>query len=429
VRVGLVTPYSWTVPGGVNHHIEHLAAELDQRGHETWIIAPVGALTPARRHVDSRRQTLTERFIPMGNAVPVPTNGSMAYVNFSPQIVGRMDRAIRFSRFDVLHVHEPCTPMVAMMAVAMAASPVVGTFHAALESSAFYDQGKFFVNALMKRIDVRIAVSDAARSFPQSRFPGPFRIIPNGVPVEKYASAMGVAKVPGRVLFVGRAEPRKGLGVLLQAFALLRRRMPHATLMVAGATRRQVLETERNGSALPVDMTGVEPLGWVDDDEKVAQFGQAEVLCAPSLAAESFGIVLAESMAAGVPVVASDLPGYRAVLRDGGAGRLTPPGDPIALADALYDLLHREEERRRLSAAGLAVAADLSWARITDRIVEAYDDALAMPQVRGVHGLPGRPAFHRAILEYAVWARRERSAARRRSGAEEDGAASHREAR
>ena len=421
MRVGLVSPYSWTVPGGVNHHIEHLAAELDGRGHETWIIAPVGALTPARRHVDSRRQTLTERFIPMGNAVPIPTNGSMAYVNFSPQIVGRMDRAIRFSRFDVLHVHEPCTPAVAMMAVVMAASPVVGTFHAALDSSALYDQGRFVAKAIMKRIDVRVAVSEAARSFPQSRFPGSFRIIPNGVPVEMYAPAIGAAKVPGRILFVGRAEPRKGLGVLLQAFALLRRRMPHATLMVAGATRRQVLETERNGDSLPVDMTGVEPLGWVDDDEKVAQFGEAEVLCAPSLAAESFGIVLAEGMAAGVPVVASDLPGYRAVLREGRAGRLTPPGNPVALADALYEVIRDEEERRRLSAAGMVAAAELSWARITDRIVEAYEDALALPQVRGVHGLPGRPAFHRALLEYAVWVRREGSASRRDGDAGEDG--------
>ncbi|HTX67763.1 MAG TPA: glycosyltransferase family 4 protein [Thermoleophilia bacterium] len=412
MRVGLVTPYSWTVPGGVNHHVEHLAAELQERGHETWIIAPVGAMTPTRRHIDSRRHTVTEHFIPVGNAVPVPTNGSVAYVNFSPQIVGRMDRAIRFSRFDVLHVHEPCTPMVSLIAVLMAASPVVGTFHAALESSGFYDQGRFAAAAVMKRLDVRVAVSEAARSFPQSRFPGPFRIIPNGVPIEMYAPAVGAAKTPGRILFVGRAEPRKGLGVLLHAFALLRKRMPNATLVVAGATRRQVLETERVGSDLPVDLTGVEALGWVDDEQKVAQLGQAQVLCAPSLAAESFGIVLAESMAAGVPVVASDLPGYRAVLRDGDAGRLSAPGDPVALADALYDLLQDEVEQRRLAAAGVAAAAELSWARITDRIVEAYEDAVAMPFVRGLHGLPGRPAFHKAILEYALLARRSGYAAR-----------------
>ena len=411
MRVGLVSPYSWTVPGGVNHHVEHLAEELDARGHESWIIAPVGAITPARRHVDSRRQRFTERFIPMGNAIPIPTNGSTAYLNFSPQLAARMDRAIRYSRFDVLHVHEPCTPAVAMLAVAMAASPVVGTFHAALEASLLYDQGRFVAAAVMRRLDVRVAVSEAARSFPQSRFPGPFRIIPNGVPVERYAPAIGATKVPGRVLFVGRAEPRKGLGVLLQAFTLLRRRVPHATLVVAGATRGQVLETERNGT--PTDLRGVEALGWVEDHEKVEQLGEAEILCAPSLAAESFGIVLAEGMAAGVPVVASDLPGYRAVLRNGEAGRLSPPGDPAALAEALYEVLQDAEERRRLAAAGIAAAADLSWARITDRIEEVYEDAVASPRVPGLHGMPGRPAFHRALLQYALWAGRSGYSARR----------------
>ena len=410
MRVGLVSPYSWTVPGGVNHHVEHLAEELDARGHETWIIAPVGAVTPARRHVDSRRHTLTERFIPMGSAMPVPSNGSRAYVWVSPKVFGRMDRAVRYGRFDVLHVHEPCTPWVAGAAVLMATCPVVGTFHAALEKSALYDRLRFLADSVMRRIDVRIAVSEAARAFPQSRFPGPYRIIPNGVPVEMYAPAVGAAKAPGRILFVGRAEPRKGLGVLLQAFTLLRKRMPHATLVVAGATRRQVLETERNG--LPVDMSGVEALGWVEDHEKVEHLARAEVLCAPSLAAESFGIVLAEGMAAGVPVVASDLPGYRAVLRDGEAGRLSPPGDPVALADALYRLLTDEEERRRLAAAGIAAAAELSWSCVTDRIEEAYEDAVAAPRVRGVHGLPGRPSYGRALFSHAVWVGRGGRSAR-----------------
>ena len=420
MRIGLVSPYSWSVPGGVNNHVEHLAEELEGRGHETWVIAPVGALTPARRHMDSRQHAIAERFIPVGSALPVPSNGSMAYVNFSPQVVARIDRAVRYGRFDVLHVHEPCTPAVSAMAVLLATSPVVGTFHAALDASGYYDQLPWVVSAIMKRIDVRVAVSEAARAFPQSRFPGPYRIIPNGVSVEKYAPALGVPKVRGRILFVGRAEKRKGLGVLLQAFTLLRERAPHATLVIAGATRRQVLETDRNGTGLPVELTGVDALGWIADEEKIAHLGDAEIVCAPSLAAESFGIVLAEAMAAGVPVVASDLPGYRAVLRDGQAGRLSPPGDPVALADALYDLLQDEDERRRLAAAGSAAAAELSWGRITDSIIEAYEDAIAAPRVRGLHGLPGRPAFGRALLQYAVWSNRSGNSARR--AADHDGA-------
>ena len=413
LRVGLVTPYSWTVPGGVNHHIEHLAAELDARGHETWIIAPVGALTPRRRTVDSRRQPWAEHFIPMGTAVPIPSNGSRSYLGINPRVVLRMDRAVRYGRFDVLHVHEPGVPGVGLAAVFLATSPVVATFHAALESSFGYERMPWLGRLGMDRLDVRIAVSEAAREFPARLYPGDYRVIPNGVTVELYAPAVGAAKVKGRVLFIGRAEPRKGLRVLLEAFARLRARVPEASLVVAGASRRQVAEEARTGFGTSLDLTGVEPLGWVADEVKVAQLGKAEIVCAPSLAAESFGIVLAEGMAAGVPVVASDLPGYRAVLRDGAAGRLVSPGDAEALAAALEALLGDEEERRRLAAAGLAAAAELSWRRVTDEIVKAYEDAVATGDRPGYHGLPGRAWFGRALVDYAL---SERRAERRRAG-------------
>jgi len=402
MRVGLVTPYSWTVPGGVNHHIEHLAAELEERGHEPWIIAPVGVLSPTRRAVDSRRQQAAERFIPMGTAVPLPSNGSRSYISMNPRAVLRMDRAVRFGRFDVLHIHEPGVPSVGLAAVFLAASPVVGTFHAALESSWGYEHLPWLGRMGMARLDVRIAVSEAAREYPARLFPGDYRIIPNGVTLEKYAPAVGAAKVKGRVLFIGRAEKRKGLGVLLHAFARLRRRLPHATLVIAGATRGQALEASRLGYGPPLDLAAVEALGWVVDDEKVAHLAQAEIVCAPSLAAESFGIVLAEAMAAGVPVVASDLPGYRSVLRGGEAGRLVPPGEPALLADALYDLLQDEAERRRLVAAGLTAAERLSWTRVTDEIITAYEDALTVGDRPGMHGLPNRPWFGRAWLEYQL---------------------------
>jgi phosphatidylinositol alpha-mannosyltransferase len=402
MRVGLVTPYSWTVPGGVNHHIEHLAAELEERGHEPWIIAPVGVLSPTRRAVDSRRQQAAERFIPMGTAVPLPSNGSRSYISMNPRAVLRMDRAVRYGRFDVLHIHEPGVPSVGLAAVFLAASPVVGTFHAALESSWGYEHLPWLGRMGMARLDVRIAVSEAAREYPARLFPGDYRIIPNGVTLEKYAPAVGAAKVKGRVLFIGRAEKRKGLGVLLHAFARLRRRLPHATLVIAGATRGQALEASRLGYGPPLDLAAVEALGWVVDDEKVAHLAQAEIVCAPSLAAESFGIVLAEAMAAGVPVVASDLPGYRSVLRGGEAGRLVPPGEPALLADALYDLLQDEAERRRLVAAGLTAAERLSWTRVTDEIITAYEDALTVGDRPGMHGLPNRPWFGRAWLEYQL---------------------------
>ena len=230
------------------------------------------------------------------------------------------------------------------MAVLLATSPVVGTFHAALESSGYYDHGSGSPAAIMKRIDVRVAVSEAARAFPQSRFPGP-------VPDHPERRPGGEVRAGGRRgqgaedASCSSAAPRiaRASACCCRPSRSCAERTPDATLVVAGATRRQVLETERTGNDLPVDLTGVDALGWVADEEKIAQLGEAEILCAPSLAAESFGIVLAEAMAAGVPVVASNLPGYRAVLRDGEAGRLTPPGDPVALADALYDLLQDED--------------------------------------------------------------------------------------
>jgi phosphatidylinositol alpha-mannosyltransferase len=336
----------------------------------------------------------------MGTAVPLPSNGSRSYISVNPRVVLRMDRAVRHGRFDVLHVHEPGVPSVSLAAVFLATSPVVGTFHAALESSWGYEYAPWLGRMGMERLDVRIAVSEAAREFPARLYPGDYRIIPNGVTVEKYAPAVGATKVKGRVFFIGRAEKRKGLGVLLHAFARLRRRLPHVTLVIAGATRGQALEASRLGYGPPLDLEGVEALGWVIDDEKIAQLAKAEVVCAPSLAAESFGIVLAEAMAAGVPVVASDLPGYRSVLGNGEAGRLVPPGEPALLADALYDLLQDADERRRLAAAGLATAQRLSWARVTDEIITAYEDALAVGDRPGIHGLPGRPWFGRALLEY-----------------------------
>lgn len=408
MRVGLVSPYSWTVPGGVNQHIEHLAEELEARGHEPWIIAPVGALTPRRRSVDSRRQRAAERFIPMGAGIPIPSNGSRAYLNLNPRVALRMDRAVRQMRFDVLHVHEPCTPSVSMAAVLLSTCPIVGTFHAALDSSPWYAAMEPVARGLVRRVDVRIAVSPAARAYPARLFPGDFRIIPNGVSVEKYAPAVGASKVPGRVLFIGRAERRKGIAVLIDAFARLRRRRPDATLVVAGANRRQVIDAVRagqgvlGGQAQGVDLTGVEPLGWVDDDQKVKQLGEAEVVCAPSLAAESFGIVLAEAMAAGVPVVASDLPGYRAVLMDGACGRLVAPDEPELLADALEQLLGDPLLRLRLASAGLEAAQRLSWASVTDEILRAYEDAASVGDRPGIHGLPDRPWFGQAVVEYLV---------------------------
>jgi phosphatidylinositol alpha-mannosyltransferase len=369
MRVGLVSPYSWSVPGGVNDHVANLAAQLELRGHEAWIMAPHSGRASAKA-------ALPERFISMGNAMPFPSNGSKAWVNPSPLLLRRFDRVLPDMHFDILHAHEPCTPSVAAAAVLRTQCPVVGTFHAALDSSLFYTTLFPLAKRVMENITVRIAVSEAAREYPDARFPGEFRIIPNGVPIELYERARKGTRRHGRVLFIGRAEPRKGIAVLLEAFAMVRRQMPRATLQLVGPSWDQVIGVAPQPSpGYEWPMAGVTALGRVGHDEKVDEMAAAEVLCVPSLEGESFGIVIAEGMAAGLPVVASDLPGYRAVLGDGDSGVLVPPGDAVALAEALLRLFKIEGLRTRLTEAGLRTVEQFAWPSVAERVIEAYEEA------------------------------------------------------
>jgi phosphatidylinositol alpha-mannosyltransferase len=389
MRIALVTPYSWSVPGGVNQHVEHLAGQLVARGHDVWVMAPVGAIGPSWRPMEGRRlPSAAERFVPVGSAVSLPSNGSRAYVGMGARVLPRLDRALTLSGFDLVHVHEPLTPLVAAGAVLLATSPVVGTFHAALSNSAPYVLLSALVRRLMTRIDVRIAVSEAARAYPARRFPGDFRIIPNGIDADEFARAVGRKRVAGRICFIGRPEKRKGVEVLLEAFIELRRRRPDATLSVIGATQGQLREVMHANGSGRVDLSGIEASGWATDEEKIEQLAQAEVVCAPSLSSESFGIVLVEAMAAGVPVVASDLPGYRSVLQAGAAGRLVRPNDPMRLADALGGLLDDPGERSRLVVAGLARAREFAWEGVTDQLLAAYDEALTVGRRPGAHRRP-----------------------------------------
>ncbi len=381
MRIGLVTPYSWTVPGGVNDHIANLAHQLELRGHEPWVLGPVGG--PGRS-----RQRLPERFIPVGSAVPFPSNGSKAYVSTCFWMPQRMERILANNIFDVLHCHEPCTPFVAAAAVLKRNAPVVGTFHAALDDSVLYRYLYPVAKKIIEALAVKIAVSEAAKAYVEPRFGGTYRIIPNGVPVDRYVPARHGKRVPGRILFIGRPEPRKGLLVLLRAFVRLRLARPDATLVLVGPRWAQVRQlVERSDSGLSWPIPGIAALGRVPHDVKVAEMGAAEVLCVPSLQGESFGIVLAEGLAAGLPVVASDLPGYRSVLRDGSAGVLVPPRDHLMLADTLVGVLNDPILRRELVATGLKVADELAWERVAAQVLETYEEAIeigAVPAAAGV---------------------------------------------
>jgi phosphatidyl-myo-inositol alpha-mannosyltransferase len=343
VRVALVCPYSWSVPGGVQSHVTGLAAALRGSGHDVEILAPADGPT--------------DDVLPLGRSIPIPSNGSVQRVALSPAAVARTARAVRCRGYDVVHVHEPMLPAVGLSALTAAPVPVVATFHMFRRELLWYAVFAPVVRAAARRVDARIAVSASAASYASRALPGPIDVIPNGIDYDRFAALAGDRR-GSRILFVGRPEPRKGLDVLLDAFRLAE----DAELVLVGPDRP-------TGSR-------VRALGRVDDDELRRQLADADVLCAPSLGGESFGVVLAEGMAAGLPVVASRIPGYVDVLPET-CGRLVAPGDPDALAAALAELLADADLRARLGEAGRREAARFAWPRVAEQVLAVYERAVA----------------------------------------------------
>jgi phosphatidylinositol alpha-mannosyltransferase len=324
VRVGLVCPYSWRVPGGVQSHVAGLARALAGLGVEAEILAPEGG------------------DVPLGRSVPIPSNGSVQRVALSPVTIDRTARAVRSRRYDVVHLHEPMLPAACLTALAAARVPLVATFHMYRRALLWYAVFAPVVRAAARRLDACVAVSPAAAEYARRGTGRTAAIIPNGIDYEALA-ALEPRRGGRRLLFIGRDEPRKGLAVLREAHARL-------------ATR--------------AELTLIGPNGHVSERALRSELARADVLVAPSLKGESFGLVLAEAMAAGVPVVASDIPGYRDVLAGGGV--LVPPGDAAALASALERLLADDAERARLASAGRREAARFAWPRVAEQVLEVY---------------------------------------------------------
>ena len=383
MRVALVSPYSWMVPSGVNAHVTSLAGHLERQGHDVWIIAPGGILTHAVK-------TLPHNFIVAGRSIPVRTNGSIARANAWPLMMQKMARIFARYRFDLVHVHEPTIPSVGASAAMVATVPVVGTFHAAGGASSYYRRWRPLAARILASVTVCIAVSEAARSCVAEHFPAEYRVIPNGIDLDFYAGARKGPTVRGRILFVGRPEPRKGLGTLVEAFRELRKRLPWTSLVLVGPTLQE-LHALKLGPPLasPEAFAGIEALGRLSEEEKLEQMQRAEILCAPSLGGESFGIVLAEALAAGLPVVASDIPGYRAVLADGSVGVLVPPGDCFALEKALFSVLEDCELQQHLSQVGPDQVERYSWDWVVVQVLEAYEEAVRLgPRLVGERPVP-----------------------------------------
>jgi phosphatidylinositol alpha-mannosyltransferase len=366
VRIGLVCPYQWDVPGGVQYHVRDLAETLRGLGHHVQV------LTPAEREESLAGEEFTTF---AGRTLPIPYNGSMASVQFGPVSAARVRRWLREGRFDVVHVHDPAPPSLGLLVCMMADGPIVATFHAATTRSRWLAAWGPVVRPWMERIAGRIAVSDAARRLQVEHLGGDAVVIPNGVHVAAFADGPalpGCARgVDGPTIgFLGRYdEPRKGLPVLLEALRTVVARHPGARLLVAGRGDDAELRDRLDEDLRP----HVAVLGELTEGEKAAFLRSVDVYCAPNLLGESFGIVLIEALAAGAPIVASDLDAFAAVLEDGGAGVLVRRGDPAALGRALADLLADTGRRARLAARGAEVAAGYDWSVVAQRVLAVYE--------------------------------------------------------
>ena len=365
MRVGLVCPYSLDVHGGVQNHVSDLARELTGLGHHVEVLAPgeqAGHLPPY--------VTTT------GRAVPMPYNGSVARVSFGPLVAARVRRWLDAGDFDVLHLHEPASPSLSVLALWAARTPVVATFHTAqVRSWALETSAATFLRAGLAKIDAHIAVSDEAhRTMGRYLDVAPL-VIPNGVHTQRFAAGERAAAAGPTLLFIGRVdEPRKGLQVLLDAMPQVLDRHPGARLVVVGGGRRTAARR------LPAEVAErVEFVGVLSDEAKRRALAEADVVVAPNTFGESFGIVLVEAMAAGAAVVASDLPAFRQVLGDGAFGVLCRVGDPAALARAVNGLADKPGRRRALVRRAGRAAAAYDWAVVAPRVVEVYDSVVAEP--------------------------------------------------
>jgi phosphatidylinositol alpha-mannosyltransferase len=361
MRIGMVCPYSFDVAGGVQSHVLQLAEVMRARGQT------VSVLAPSSPHV-----ALPEYVVSAGRAVPIPYNGSVARLRFGPAVHGRVRRWLADGDFDVLHLHEPNAPSLSMWALRVAEGPIVATFHTSTTKSLTLALFQGVLRPWNEKIVGRIAVSDLARRWQMEALGSDAVEIPNGVDVGSFASAPRLDGYPRRgktVLFLGRYdEPRKGMAVLIDALPSLVERFPDVQLLIVGRGD----EDELRGKAGEFGRC-LRFLGQVDDAVKASALRSADVYCAPHTGGESFGIVLVEAMAAGTPVVASDLHAFRWVLRDGEAGRLVPVDDGAALAAALAAVLENDVMAERYIAAAADAVRRYDWSMVANQIMRVYE--------------------------------------------------------
>ncbi|OQO94945.1 alpha-(1-2)-phosphatidylinositol mannosyltransferase [Saccharomonospora piscinae] len=367
MKVGIVCPYSFDVPGGVQGHVVDLAKALRSLGHTVSVLAPG----------DEESGHLPDFVQPAGRSLGIPYNGSVARLQFGPVSYARVRRWLRDHDFDVLHLHEPTAPSLSLLALIVAEGPIVATFHTSTPRSRTLAAFEPVLRPLLEKVTARIAVSALARRVQVEHLGGDAVEIPNGVDTTFFSGAQPLGGYPregGTIGFVGRfTEPRKGMGVLLDALRELAPALPSLRLLVVGRGEAELLHRQ----AGPALASRLDLLGQVDDETKARALRSVDVYCAPNTGGESFGMILTEAMAAGTPVVASALDSFRRVLDDGRAGVLVPTGDAGALAAALADLLGDPARRARLAEAATRRVAGYDWGTVVRQVLRVYEAAIA----------------------------------------------------
>jgi len=364
VRIGIVCPYAWDVPGGVQFHVRDLAEHLIRLGHQVSVLAPAEDDTPVPSYV-----------VPAGRAVPVPYNGSVARLTFGFLSASRVRRWLREGGFEVLHIHEPVTPSLSLLACWAATGPIVATFHTSNPRSRAMIAAEPLMQPALEKISARIAVSEYARRTLVEHFGGDAVVIPNGVDVGFFADAGPRPEWSGDTIgFVGRInEPRKGLPTLLEAMPEIIARRPGVRLLVAGRG-----DEEEAVKGVPKEVRDrIEFLGMVSDEQKAALLRSVDLYVAPNTGGESFGIILVEAMSAGAPVLASDLDAFRQVLDGGAAGELFPVGDASALARSAVRLLEDPARREALREAETRHVRRFDWQTVGADVLSVYETVAA----------------------------------------------------
>jgi phosphatidylinositol alpha-mannosyltransferase len=367
VKVGLVSPYDYSHPGGVTEHIRHLAKWLRELGHEVRVFAP-----SSRRDIERD----TPGYYRIGRVFKVPVNDSVARITLSFHLARRVSEILEREQFDVLHFHEPLMPALPLTLLRLSPAANVGTFHAFAKSNIGYYYGRPLLKPYLKHLHRMIAVSAPAREFVRHYFRVDPRVIPNGVDVDTFRPGLTPIRHlrdgSVNVLFVGRLEKRKGLRDLVRAYEYMRQRVPQSRLVIVGdGPLRSTVESYVNSHRLP----DVVMAGYVPQEVLPRYYATADIFCAPATGKESFGIVLLEAMASRLPVVATEIPGYQSVVEPGVDGLMVRPRAWAELGAALTVLARDAQLRDRMAATGLVKSRRYSWREVTADVIQVYQAA------------------------------------------------------